>query len=236
MYGDSTLTSGERLAWKRRYSAATSCLRLGALRLGERHRGVLGEALHHAQLAALGLRHAPPPAHRQQRHGLVVEEHGRADGGDLRGVGGDGARHARAERLAHVVDELRQQVLGELLLQLERGLHDQPLAAVGEEGRAGQQPQPLALDREQRDEVAVERLEGDVADRPGHRGRPAPGVEERRRPDHPVERVARAVRLVERPRDLPAVAVAQPSHAEAGDEPEDEHHGGGHAGYLPVVR
>ena len=210
-------------------------LRLGALRLGQRHGGVLGEALHHADLAALGLRHPPPPAHRQQRYGLLVEQHRRADGRDLRRVGGDGARHARSERLPHVVDELRQEVVGELLLQLERGLHDEPLAAVGKEGRAGQQPQPLALDGEQGDEVAIERLEGDVADRPRYGSRPAARVEQRRRPDHPVERVARAVRLVERPRDLTAIPVAEQPHAERGDEPEDEDERGGHAGHLPVV-
>ena len=59
-------------------------LRLGALRLGERDGGVLGEALHDAEVAALGLGHAPRPAHGQQRDRLVVEQHRRADRRDLR--------------------------------------------------------------------------------------------------------------------------------------------------------
>ena len=136
-----------------------------------------------------------------------------------------GARHARPAGHAEVLDELGQQAFGELLLQLERGLHEQPLAGVGEERRAREEPQPLTLDREQRDEVAAERLAGDVADRSRHRRRPAAGVEQRGRPDHPVERVARTVRLVQRPRDLAPVAVAEQADAQTRDEPEHDHGG-----------
>ncbi len=131
--------------------------------------------------------------------------------------------------------KLGRQVVGELGLQLARGLHDQPVAGVGEEGRAGQQAEPLALDGEEGGKVAVEGLAGDVADAPGDGRGAALGVEQRRRPDHPVEGIARAVGLVEGSRDLRAVPVSEEPYPRARREPEEDDGGGGGALDQPAV-